>query len=128
MLVTSTKVTRAPLTVLSGFLETMRELPLAEKERARYLELMEQQASRMRHIVDDLLALAKLEGDAKPPNESQAHAIPHRPRRRCPEGRPRIIRRPAEIQAPGGLLLTEFRDALGVQKSERAQIRASIGA
>jgi two-component system phosphate regulon sensor histidine kinase PhoR len=60
---------KTPLTVLSGFLETMRELPLAEKERARYLELMEQQASRMRHIVDDLLALAKLEGDAKPPND-----------------------------------------------------------
>jgi two-component system phosphate regulon sensor histidine kinase PhoR len=60
---------KTPLTVLSGFLETMRELPLAEAERARYLELMEQQASRMRHIVDDLLALAKLEGDAKPPND-----------------------------------------------------------
>jgi two-component system phosphate regulon sensor histidine kinase PhoR len=63
---------KTPLTVLSGFLETMRELPLAEADRARYLELMEQQASRMRHIVDDLLVLAKLEGDAKPPSD---HAI-----------------------------------------------------
>ncbi|TKC80387.1 phosphate regulon sensor histidine kinase PhoR [Trinickia terrae] len=60
---------KTPLTVLSGFLETMRELPLAEDERARYLELMEQQASRMRHIVDDLLVLAKLEGDNKPPSD-----------------------------------------------------------
>lgn len=60
---------KTPLTVLSGFLETMRELPLDEADRARYLELMEQQASRMRHIVDDLLVLAKLEGDAKPPSD-----------------------------------------------------------
>ena len=63
---------KTPLTVLSGFLETMRELPLDETDRARYLELMEQQASRMRHIVDDLLVLAKLEGDAKPPSD---HAV-----------------------------------------------------
>jgi two-component system phosphate regulon sensor histidine kinase PhoR len=60
---------KTPLTVLSGFLETMRELPLAENERDRYLELMEQQAARMRHIVDDLLVLAKLEGDVKPPGD-----------------------------------------------------------
>jgi two-component system, OmpR family, phosphate regulon sensor histidine kinase PhoR len=60
---------KTPLTVLSGFLETMRELPLSEDERARYLELMEQQASRMRHIVDDLLVLARLEGDNKPPSD-----------------------------------------------------------
>ncbi|RKP50659.1 phosphate regulon sensor histidine kinase PhoR [Trinickia fusca] len=60
---------KTPLTVLSGFLETMRELPLAEDERARYLELMEQQASRMRNIVDALLVLAKLEGDVRPPGD-----------------------------------------------------------
>ncbi|WP_179403242.1 phosphate regulon sensor histidine kinase PhoR [Burkholderia guangdongensis] len=60
---------KTPLTVLSGFLETMRELPLGEEERARYLELMEQQASRMRHIVTDLLVLAKLEGDVKPSDD-----------------------------------------------------------
>jgi two-component system phosphate regulon sensor histidine kinase PhoR len=60
---------KTPLTVLSGFLETMRELPLNEAERARYFELMEQQASRMRHIVTDLLVLAQLEGDGKPPSD-----------------------------------------------------------
>ena len=60
---------KTPLTVLSGFLETMRELPLDEAERSRYLELMDQQASRMRNIVDDLLVLAKLEGDLKPPSD-----------------------------------------------------------
>ncbi|SEA25781.1 phosphate regulon sensor histidine kinase PhoR [Paraburkholderia sartisoli] len=60
---------KTPLTVLSGFLETVRELPLPESERMRYLELMEQQALRMRHIVSDLLVLATLEGDSKPPSE-----------------------------------------------------------
>ncbi|PPK42239.1 two-component system phosphate regulon sensor histidine kinase PhoR [Trinickia symbiotica] len=60
---------KTPLTVLSGFLETLREIPLEEDDRARYLELMEQQAARMRHIVDDLLVLAKLEGDIKSPGE-----------------------------------------------------------
>jgi two-component system phosphate regulon sensor histidine kinase PhoR len=60
---------KTPLTVLSGFLETLRELPLSESERIRYLDMMEQQASRMRHIVTDLLVLAKLEGEAKPPGE-----------------------------------------------------------
>jgi len=60
---------KTPLTVLSGFLETMRELPLSEAERTRYLELMEQQAGRMRHIVSDLLVLATLEGDGKLPSD-----------------------------------------------------------
>ncbi|MGN6231072.1 MAG: phosphate regulon sensor histidine kinase PhoR [Trinickia sp.] len=60
---------KTPLTVLSGFLETMRDLPLDEGTRERYLELMDQQASRMRNIVDDLLVLAKLEGNVKPPSD-----------------------------------------------------------
>ncbi|PMS19169.1 phosphate regulon sensor histidine kinase PhoR [Trinickia dabaoshanensis] len=60
---------KTPLTVLSGFLETMRELPLERADRERYLELMDQQASRMRNIVDDLLVLAKLEGNMKPPSD-----------------------------------------------------------
>jgi two-component system, OmpR family, phosphate regulon sensor histidine kinase PhoR len=60
---------KTPLTVLSGFLETMRELPLSEADRARYLEMMEQQSSRMQNIVRDLLVLANLEGDGRPPSD-----------------------------------------------------------
>jgi two-component system, OmpR family, phosphate regulon sensor histidine kinase PhoR len=59
---------KTPLTVLAGFLETMREIPLDESERARYLDMMMQQAQRMQHIVTDLLVLATLEGDNKPPS------------------------------------------------------------
>ncbi|TAL52974.1 phosphate regulon sensor histidine kinase PhoR [Pandoraea sp.] len=58
---------KTPLTVLSGFLETMKELPLNEEEKARYLDIMQRQAERMKNIVDDLLTLAKLEGNTLPP-------------------------------------------------------------
>ncbi len=60
---------KTPLTVLSGFLETVRELPLSEADRARYLGMMEQQSLRMQNIVNDLLVLAHIEGDPKPPGE-----------------------------------------------------------
>jgi len=61
---------KTPLTVLSGFLETMRELTLSEAESARYLDIMQQQAGRMQYLVTDLLVLAKLEGDTRPPQDS----------------------------------------------------------
>ncbi|KND60358.1 Phosphate regulon sensor protein PhoR (SphS) [Candidatus Burkholderia verschuerenii] len=60
---------KTPLTVLSGFLETMRELSLDEEDRMRYLDMMEQQAARMQNIVRDLLVLANLEGDMRPPGD-----------------------------------------------------------
>ncbi|KMZ11686.1 Phosphate regulon sensor protein PhoR (SphS) [Candidatus Burkholderia humilis] len=56
---------KTPLTVLSGFLETMRDIPLGEEDRRRYLDMMEQQALRMQNIVRDLLVLANLEGDMR---------------------------------------------------------------
>lgn len=62
---------KTPLTVLSGFLETVGELPLTADEIQRYVEIMRQQASRMQSIVNDLLTLAKLEGNAKPPSEER---------------------------------------------------------
>ena len=58
---------RTPLTVLSGSLQTMRDLPLSEAERKHVIALMAQQASRMDVLVEDLLSLARLEGGPKPP-------------------------------------------------------------
>jgi two-component system phosphate regulon sensor histidine kinase PhoR len=58
---------RTPLTVLSGFIETMGNLPLTEVERQRVLELMSQQTVRMQTLVGDLLTLAQLEGSPRPP-------------------------------------------------------------
>ena len=56
-----------PLTVLSGFVETMQILPLEQGERQRYLGLMSQQAQRMQTLVNDLLTLSRLEGSPPPP-------------------------------------------------------------
>jgi two-component system phosphate regulon sensor histidine kinase PhoR len=58
---------KTPLTVLAGFLETVQELDLSPEDRDRYLELMSVQTGRMKTIVDDLLTLAKLEGNPEPP-------------------------------------------------------------
>lgn len=58
---------RTPLTVLSGFVENLQNDDGIRDERlTRPLELMAQQATRMRQIVEDLLLLARLESDATP--------------------------------------------------------------
>jgi two-component system phosphate regulon sensor histidine kinase PhoR len=57
---------KTPLTVLSGFLETLRDLPLSDEQRDQYLGLMHGQARRMENIVEDLLVLSKLESTAAP--------------------------------------------------------------
>ena len=74
---------RTPLTVLSGSIETLRDLPLSADERHRVLTLMAQQTQRMQALVSDLLTLAQLEGSPRPPSDrwvtvgkllAQAHA------------------------------------------------------
>lgn len=57
---------RTPLTVLSGFIETLVNLPLTEVERKRVFSLMAQQTGRMQALVSDLLTLAQLEGSPRP--------------------------------------------------------------
>lgn len=57
---------RTPLTVLSGFIETLQNLPLGEDQRNRYLGLMGQQSERMQSLVSDLLTLSRLEGGPLP--------------------------------------------------------------
>jgi len=59
---------RTPLTVVSGFLEPLRE----EKDPAaarRYIDLMSEQAKRMERLVEDLLTLSALESSPPPPME-----------------------------------------------------------
>ncbi|WP_280150471.1 phosphate regulon sensor histidine kinase PhoR [Piscinibacter sp. XHJ-5] len=60
---------RTPLTVLTGFIETLGNLPLTEVERRRVLELMSQQTQRMQTLVGDLLTLAQLEGSPRPASD-----------------------------------------------------------
>jgi len=57
---------RTPLTVVSGFIETLQNLPLKKSDRDRYLALMAQQSHRMQSLVDDLLTLSRLEGSPLP--------------------------------------------------------------
>jgi two-component system, OmpR family, phosphate regulon sensor histidine kinase PhoR len=57
---------RTPLTVLSGFVETLLSYELGAEERERYLLLMNQQAERMKTLVNDLLLLSRLEGTPSP--------------------------------------------------------------
>ncbi|PLP98854.1 phosphate regulon sensor histidine kinase PhoR [Cupriavidus pauculus] len=64
---------KTPLTVLTGFLETVRDLPVSEEDRKRYIDMMLVQSMRMQHIVEDLLALAKLESDAQPPSHDRVN-------------------------------------------------------
>jgi two-component system phosphate regulon sensor histidine kinase PhoR len=49
-----------------GFVETLQTLPLNTQERARYLDMMAQQAARMQSVVQDLLMLSRLEGSPLP--------------------------------------------------------------
>jgi two-component system phosphate regulon sensor histidine kinase PhoR len=51
------------LTVISGFVETLQELELDERQRARFLQLMREQAASMQRLVEDLLTLSALESE-----------------------------------------------------------------
>ena len=54
---------KTPLTVLTGFLETLADMRLEERQRQRYLALMAEQAQNMQRLVDDLLTLSALESE-----------------------------------------------------------------
>ncbi len=64
---------KTPLTVVSGFIETLidgvHELP--EEETLNYLELAHEQALRMQRLILDLLMLSALETNSPPPNEER---------------------------------------------------------
>lgn len=57
---------KTPLTVISGFLETLQELELDEKQRERFIQLMQEQARSMQRLVEDLLTLSALESEQNP--------------------------------------------------------------
>jgi two-component system, OmpR family, phosphate regulon sensor histidine kinase PhoR len=62
---------RTPLTVVGGFLETLKDIEGAVPDNLRhYFDLMEDQTSRMRNLVEDLLTLSQLESSQNPPQET----------------------------------------------------------
>ena len=54
---------KTPLTVIAGFVETMQDMDLDTRQRARFLQLMLEQAKNMQRLVADLLTLSALESE-----------------------------------------------------------------
>jgi len=54
---------KTPLTVISGFVETLQDLEVDERQRKRFLQLMHEQARNMQRLVADLLTLSALESE-----------------------------------------------------------------
>lgn len=53
---------RTPLTAIVGFIETLKTVGAEDKQNhGRFLDLMEDAANRILHLVDDLLALSRIE-------------------------------------------------------------------
>ena len=67
---------KTPLTVISGFLETLQDLELEPRQRARYVGLMADQAMSMQRLVDDLLTLSALESDQNSLAEAEFDVVP----------------------------------------------------
>jgi two-component system phosphate regulon sensor histidine kinase PhoR len=62
---------KTPVTVLSGFVETLSDesFPMAQAQRGRYLAMMAEQTRRIERLVEDLLTLSTLESSAAPADE-----------------------------------------------------------
>jgi two-component system phosphate regulon sensor histidine kinase PhoR len=67
---------KTPLTVLTGFLETLADMRLEERQRQRYLTLMAEQAQNMQRLVDDLLTLSALESEHSVLLEAEFAIVP----------------------------------------------------
>jgi two-component system phosphate regulon sensor histidine kinase PhoR len=67
---------KTPLTVLTGFLETMADLKLEPRQRQRYLALMTEQAQNMQRLIDDLLTLSALESEHSALHETEFAVVP----------------------------------------------------
>jgi len=67
---------KTPLTVISGFVETLQDLEVDERQRARFLQLMQEQARNMQRLVADLLTLSALESEQNPLPEERFAIVP----------------------------------------------------
>jgi two-component system phosphate regulon sensor histidine kinase PhoR len=67
---------KTPLTVLTGFLETLADMRIEERQRQRYLALMAEQTQNMRRLVDDLLTLSALESEHSALQEVEFAMVP----------------------------------------------------
>jgi two-component system phosphate regulon sensor histidine kinase PhoR len=63
---------RTPLTVVGGFLETLSDMEGAIPEAIKtYFAMMQDQTSRMRRIIEDLLTLSSIESNVEAPEDNE---------------------------------------------------------
>lgn len=63
---------RTPLTVVGGFIETLMDVEGAVPESTRsYFNMMLDQTTRMRHLIEDLLTLSHIESNAQAPDDAE---------------------------------------------------------
>jgi two-component system phosphate regulon sensor histidine kinase PhoR len=69
---------KTPITVLSGFVETLadEQVELTPAQRKRFLGLMTEQGQRMRRLIEDLLTLSALESSQAPNDEQEISMRP----------------------------------------------------
>ncbi|MDQ6917339.1 MAG: phosphate regulon sensor histidine kinase PhoR [Pseudomonadota bacterium] len=67
---------KTPLTVLAGFIETLTDVDMDERQRQRCLALMQEQSTSMQRLVEDLLTLSALESEQSPVHESAFAVVP----------------------------------------------------
>jgi two-component system, OmpR family, phosphate regulon sensor histidine kinase PhoR len=67
---------KTPLTVLTGFLETLADMQLEKPQRQRYIALMAEQAQSMQRLVNDLLTLSALESEHSVLQETEFAIVP----------------------------------------------------
>jgi two-component system phosphate regulon sensor histidine kinase PhoR len=67
---------KTPLTVISGFVETLQDLDLDAGHRARYLQLMAEQSRNMQRLVSDLITLSALESEQNPLHDTEFAIVP----------------------------------------------------
>ena len=69
---------KTPVTVLSGFIETLSDdsFGTTPAQRNRYLAMMAEQATRMQRLVEDLLTLSALESSSAPADEQPIEVGP----------------------------------------------------
>ena len=61
---------RTPLTVVGGFIETLSDMEGAIPESIRsYFNMMQDQTTRMRRLIEDLLTLSQIESNTQPPED-----------------------------------------------------------
>ncbi|MGE5168941.1 MAG: phosphate regulon sensor histidine kinase PhoR, partial [Rudaea sp.] len=67
---------KTPLTVISGFVETLQDVDIDERQRRRFLGLMHEQAKNMQRLIADLLTLSALESEQNPVHEERFDVVP----------------------------------------------------